>query len=297
MLDSTEALVAALAGTALEGRSVETFPVPNTDAVSFFIACEAAEVREVWQAAMGASAATGRYPVVTYAVDDFAGVFRGGYHPSQHASPLDIVERASAAEAPDLLEKCEQQSWDLRVTSLNDELSYELAATSRVIGQAPEPHEVVAALGDEATRRDLSRWLLDWELGHGDPASSNEVLSNIGLATFDPQMDPGFPYFVCFLPTSVSWHVPAYVDYFGAQGREVEFCVAAREWESAFGARFLCLGTVTADLAVPRPPASADDAFALAAQLIMFGGNFQGLHRWLAVSLRTADEWHLFDRP
>jgi hypothetical protein len=102
---------------------------------------------------------------------------------------------------------------------------------------------------------------------------------------------------VCFLPTPVSWHVPAYVDYFGAQGREAEFCVAAREWESAYGARFLCLGAVTADLALTKPPASSDDAFALAAQLILFGGNFQGLHRWLAVSLRNSDEWHLFDRP
>jgi hypothetical protein len=35
----------------------------------------------------------------------------------------------------------------------------------------------------------------------------------------------------------------------------------------------------------------------MSAQMITFGGNFQGLHRWLAVSLRTADEWHLFDRP
>jgi hypothetical protein len=246
---------------------------------------------------MGAGGAIGRYPVVTYAVDGLASVLRGGYHPSQHASPVDIVERASAGGGRALLEQSEQQSWDVQVTSVSDELTYELPATMRVIGQAPDPHEVIAALGEQATRRDLSRWLFDWELDHGDPASSREVRSNIGLATFDPQADPGFPYFVCFLPTAVAWHVPAYLDYFGAQGREVEFCVAAREWETAYGARFLCLGGVTADLEVARPPTSSDDAFALAAQLIMFGGSFQGSHRWLAVSLREAHEWHLFDRP
>jgi hypothetical protein len=297
VLDSPEALAAALEGTALQGRSVEAFPVPNTDAVAFFVACEAAEVLEVWRAAMDARGAVGRYPVVTYAVDSFAGVLRGGYHPSQYASPLEIVERASVSGGRLLPEQSQQQGWDLRVTSVSDDLAYELPATMRVIGHAPDPNEVIAALGEQATIRDLARWLLDWELEHGDPASSSEVRSNIGLATFDPRTDPGFPYFVCFLPTAVSWHVPAYVDYFGAEGREVEFCVAAREWESAYGARFLCLGAVTADLAVARPPATSDEAWALAAQQIMFGGSYQGRYRWLALSLRAANEWHLFDRP
>jgi hypothetical protein len=47
----------------------ELWTPEHTHAVAFFIACEASEVREVWRAAMGASATTGRYPVVTYAAD------------------------------------------------------------------------------------------------------------------------------------------------------------------------------------------------------------------------------------
>jgi hypothetical protein len=196
-----------------------------------------------------------------------------------------------------LLEQCEQQSWDPRVTSVSDELPYELAATSRVIGRTPGP-----------ARR-----------GRGVSANKRrDVISHAGCTTGScttvmprsrarcsrtsawPALTPGW---IRGPPTSCAFSPPRSRGTYPPMSTTSALMV--ERWSSvsrhATGspptARFLCLGGVTADLAVAKPPASAEDAFALSAQLIMFGGNFQGLHRWLAVSLRTADEWHLFDRP
>jgi hypothetical protein len=152
----------------------------------------------------------------------------------------------------------------------------------------------------EADYVGLEAWLLKWE------ERQRPTVAQEPRGRFDPSwavefFEPG----VAFLPTSLPWALPAYVDYWGASytyGPEVGqigyelLAIAMRDWQQRFGAVAWAATGVTVHFAVERPPENIADAFQVATELTRFCKPDDSL-RQIARDLLHSPFWEIFDRP
>ena len=284
-------MAAALAGTVLDGRAVVEIPVPTTDEVTFGIECGSDEVAAAWQAARGALAATGRWPVAVWNVTGASG-WLDDWAATQAASRRQLAEMRYATGdhslgRPDLL----------TVPTPEVALADRLAALPGELGAAQMAEAAAAglhaALGDEPDRLDVERWLLAWDVARPTPAPRSDHLD---------WFDPGPGCAILLFPVANGWETFAHVDFFpngGELGSVARLVAVVRSWHQRFGAELVANWVTMLQFVVTRPPLTADEAWRLALeQAAVAPYTMRGFPlRDHARALVGRERWFLHNRP
>ena len=299
MIRDPEALAQLLEGSVLGERPVTAIPVPGGEEPAFAVDCVYDEVLAAWQAGRAVVDRSGRWPVVV--AGWFGGVDAEVFNrfPFDHGAGGDtsisgILRRAEGIDPADVI--AELAANDARWDAYDHLVSFELPSTRRSVGDAPLEAVVRAALGAHTTHDVLDRWLLDWEEATGPIKPESAAY----LDWFEPS---GLDTAVLFLPTEHSWHAPAYLSFFGAEGPggAEKLIAVVRSWHERFQAELVAHFGTMLELVVGRPPAALDDAWVLAREQELVAPCTTALPgvtlRRHARSLVGRNTWFLHERP
>lgn len=200
---------------------------------------------------------------------------------------LDAAARWTDADIDRRFDALEDDRDLMRHWSRGEVVDLHLTATERAVGMAPDTGDVPGSLTTEA---DLDRWLLAWELDHGDPPRD-------GVQDW---FEPGdVPLLLWVFPRTAPFAAVA-IEHWWAS--DLPFTLAAlQRWHRRHGARLVAhFGTMLEVLATRCPPDPAS-AWALAREqhllcdaLLEPSGQ---VRRHLALGLPSQPRWFLHSRP
>jgi hypothetical protein len=297
-------VIAALAGTMLEGREVHEIALPETDDVAFEIEIELAELRSAWQLARGLVGQLERWPLAVSRSDgsaynrfEYQGLARVRARNErvevQDSRPTAIRRRASALTISDVLDFDTKNYAESRARDWSIWLDFHLAKTRKRVGQAPSVEDATRRVttGDEIG---LERLLLDFENEQGPP--------EIDVEGYMAWWLPPEGCMLTLLPTRQSEEALAYVSWFGIEQTSAEHAVCAlRSWNERFGAELVANWGTMLDFVVSRPPEDLEGAFALATEHAAIAPSTMALPGFTirdhARALLHRTEWRLHERP
>lgn len=298
MSDADE-VAGLLRGSILEGRTVSSISIPGEPNPALTIPCRPDEVLPAWRCVRDVLEQTGRWPVVAAGWAGPVGPDLFNRFPFDHGAGGDtsvrgIVARADTIDPREVIADLARgdDEWDV-----SDHLeSFELVGTRVVVGDAPSADEVTRALGGRPTHAELDRWLLDWEEAHGP----TRLEAPTHLEWFEPT---GMDVAVLLLPTMHSWHVPAYMSFFGAEGPggAEKLIAVLRSWHERHGAELVAHYGTMLEFVVSRPPRTLEDAWRLAREQELVAPcttTLPGIPlRQHARALIGRSTWFLHERP
>jgi hypothetical protein len=286
MVQDASELAALLAGGPLDSRPVYTIELSRSDETVMTVPVDAQDLTRQWTHARSLLADTGRWPIA-------AGMFwsRPRLPPSretfwldprdQRPHPATTIAAAKELDGQRALEEIwrARRNWDWR-----DRLDWQLEATRKRCGSAPEPQTVLDALTDQRRARyrwsgpvgspselELEFFLLEWEEQH-TPTRSPE----------NPDRDDWFtrapaPHLL-FLPTRHGPETLAYQTIYaaddGVRGATYERLIAIlTTWETRYGAELVANWGTMLQFTVSRPPDTLQQAWELAVDIDLIGPN------------------------
>lgn len=212
------------------------------------------QVRPAWDAAQSVIGQTGRWAAISpgYSRQPELDLPQRRQHRlGDLAGPHAHIEGA-ARQAIEAIHRTRRATWpeqplDQRIVEAHRQ------STQRLVGVAPEPSEVVDALGADSPHAVVERWFLDWEDAHGEPLTTVEL----------PKWSfwPGEP--MLFFPTPNGPETLAYAPpYPGVPGASLDRVVAILEWwELRYQAELVANHGTIMDFIVRRPPETLEDAW------------------------------------
>jgi hypothetical protein len=293
MLTRHSDIASILSRTLLAGADLLEFPIPADDDVVFYLLCHDMEPIEAWRAAREVQDVTGRYPTITTDYGGPGSFVTSGYHPDKARPIADTLRESEAVDVRSMFERLSRR-WPTPLVSTKS-CEHVIKETLMAVGAAPPLDEVVAGLVPGADDDDLEWWMLQWEIRHAE-SRAMEYAQSLGEQSL--LLDPGYGNQVlCFWPTEVSWHLGAYVPYFGADQEEAAWCATLRDWEQRYATQMVGIDGVMVALNVGVQPTTLREAWDLSADLIAWGGNHEGDRRHFTLSLLDSQQWSLFSRP
>ena len=307
-IDTFAAFKNHLHGSILADKKFITLPVCDTAEQAYAIACNPAEAKALWQAAVALVPQTNRWPVITTcwsatgkAVETLLeeDLFSRFYFEEESAkddvSPAAFIAAAKKVKLDAALIKAEKSLFE-DDEDLVDIIEYELDAIQQHRGNAPSAKEVAAARLDGKAiknRYQLERWLLDWEQAQGAVPDAEEALQEF----FEPEQT-----FLVFLPTPHSWEALAYMSFYGRDRVSSEVSIAlAKRWFEQYGATLYAHFGTMLEFYTTTAPATIDAAWQLAKEHDLMANctlSLPGISvRHYAVALMQADAWFLHERP
>jgi hypothetical protein len=280
-----------LAGTILGGREILEVPVERTDDVALVIGIEEDELDAAWRSARALVDRTGRWPIQC-GMDEEPDFLIAYYYERGAEAGLEADRRSQALGPADLLAR-HQEIYDATWReNWPEQVDHQLLRTRRRLGSAPSAEEVAAAIAPGDVYG-LERWLLDHELGAGltEPQYAGA-----------PFWRSGGPCYLVLAPTARPATTFAYISWFAfEQSSRAQVIATVRSWHERFGAEPIAIWPTIAQFTAVRPPATIDEAFALArehqalAPSTLWSGGFSV--REYARMLLRATTWELHERP
>jgi hypothetical protein len=271
------------------------------------------EVLERWRDARAALADTGRWPIVSCSwspttrgtswadqlreYDIFSRFYFKEADPAADAGPLALIGRAKDLALDSSLDRRAESMGRYWRERTDEWIDYDLGITAERLGALPDATTLraVAAKAAIDPEREVDRFLYAWEREHGYDTTPP--------LDYQQWFVPLVPIALVLLPTSRPWEVFAYVSSLydiSAYGGEL-VVAAARRWHELWGAEPVALWGTMVQFMVSRPPASPDDAWALAREHDIIAANTlsnPGVPlRDHARALLTLDRWFLHSRP
>ncbi|AFY60159.1 DUF4253 domain-containing protein [Synechococcus sp. PCC 6312] len=313
MLNDPVELTDLIANTTLGGQLVLDLEIPESDQKALAIAIESDQDIAAWRLMYGYREQTQRYPVITtlwgaysqnWAQDvRMADLFSRFYYQEEAEarghnaiSPNQIIARVPEVDLEPLLSSepaLTDQDWEA-------ELSYGLATTTRVLGQAPSPTELQAFQANLPIRshKALEQWLWNWEINY---SLEQEITPEINTSYLD-WFESGMMKALVLLPTPNSWECLAYLHWFGAcqVGSDVAMTFLKR-WQEQYQANLVCHYGTMLQFQVGQPPQTPAEAWQLAWEqytLAPYTLDASGIApRHQAHALLHLDRWFLHERP
>lgn len=307
--DTLESFTAAIAGSSLQGRNIVELPVLGTPERAYAIFTTVRDMEKDWRQARQLVAATGRWPIVTYASGGTGGNFREQlvqadlfsrfyFEEAPNAddiSPRAIIAAADNVDVQAFLQKKEQQhgeDWDYA-----QYIDPALQVTRHYCGQVPTQQELADARVDGeplTTKYRLNRWLLEWELRH----NLSIDLADVRQEWYDNDQGAA----LLFLPTPNAWDALAYVNWYGTSDFGTEYYIAlGRSWQERYGAELFFHSGTELRCFSDKPPGNVDDAWVLAREHSLASPDTliqPGIAvRHHALGLVNCDRWLLFNSP
>lgn len=303
---SPDQVAAAVGGTLLAGRPIEALPAIEGAPAALSIPVAPEDADAAWDVARALVAVTARWPVLLDEVEPDLLTNRWAFRYEVEGPPVPRHLRPPlrVRSVEQVLAEAEQLDGDQGVAAFRQEdpwrqpIEFELEQTARLVGSAPTPEAVHAALGPEPTQLELERLLLAWEQEH----QAHPIEPTYQLRS---ETEAGS---LVLLPTAVPWQACAHLGFFGAEAEHSgPFVAVMRMWFERYGAElrsFYFSGTWM-ELVVARPPGDVADAFGLASQIDLVApssweqvGNpvLSGV-RGLAHNLLGNPTWILSSRP
>ena len=302
-----EHVAAALTGTALADRPIRTLPAIEGAPAALSIPVAPEEAHAAWDAARALVPLTARWPVLMDEMiepDLFTNRWWFRYEVDGPPVPRHLRPPPRVRSVDDVLAEADDLDGDQAIAAFREEddwrqpIEFELEQTTGLVGSAPTPEAVEAALGPESTRLGVERLLMAWEVEH---------LERPIEPSYHLPSETGAQHLV-LLPTAVAWQAFAHLGFFTAEAeRSGPFVAVMRMWFEQYGAELRCFffGGTWMELVVARPPRDAEDAFGLASQIdqVAFSSEEQignprlrGV-RGLAHNLIQNPTWVLSARP
>ena len=288
-------IVRALDGGLLAGRDVRELSTES--GFAYAVEISSAELRTAWKQARALVQRLGRWPVATMGwngpVDER--VFSRFTYGDEDNSPRAICDRARRLTREDALNRpllFDAESHYAR--DWVDVVQFQRDGTHRRVGAAPALEEVLA-LDLRPDHVALERWLLDWEEAR---RPTREPDAGGHLTWFEPGKCT-----LLLLPTPVSEEVPAYLSFYGAEGRggHERLITVLRSWRERCGAEMVATWGTMLQLNVTAPPQRLDEAFDLAVEQWVVASSTLHLAgvsiRNHARALLQRTEWFLHSHP
>ena len=293
MVDDLDELRRVVAGTVLENMTFQATAIPNTGWLGFEAEVPTADRYAVWRTARSLLDKTGRWPVLVYEGGENA-YYRDRYThgEGEQAWPPAIIARGDAMTMDSALatrvrgqhDAYYHREWDWLVRRELPEVQH------RIGDAAPSAAEILARVSPPDVEG-LDRFLFDWE-ERVRPTTAREPWPEFEPWSEDLSV-------VLLLPTSRSYHAPAFCHYLicerGWQRGHDALIAAMRSWKKRFGAELVISGTTLLEFDVARPPTDVEQAYALAAELSLFGLP-DGTIRRHARDLIDRPQWCLQER-
>lgn len=254
------------------------------------------------------AAQLGRWPLVVCAWNDSGtGLDRFGDLVARQSFTHEPLSQRGKHEVEDILAAAMDasvlDSLDVisnRFDEFEFDLPNEIESTIARFGRGPDVGVLSMQLGPNAGFREVERALLEWELNEfGPEALPPPFAGDAHMHWFEPA---GRPVALLLLPTSVSWHVPAYVSWYAADEASSELvCALFRKWEERYGARPVCHYLTMVGFEVDRPPTEIREALELAIEHYLIAQCTMTLPgvsiRDHARTLMGNSRWFLHQRP
>lgn len=310
-IDTFATFSAHLKGSVFAKKKFVTLPVCDTAEQAYAIACDPADAKALWEAAVALVPQTGRWPVVTtcwstngktadalLGEDIFSRFYFEGEAARDDVSPAVFMAAAKKIKLDAALRRIEKEMVedDDDASDMPDLIEHEIFVM-RADGRAVPTAEEVAVVRLNGkplkNRYELERWFLDWEIanGHAIPPP------NARPEFFEPEQT-----FLLFLPTPNSWEALAYLAFYGRDRVNSETCIAlAKRWFEQYGATLYAHFGTMLEFYTASTPATLDDAWQLAKEHDLTASCTLALPgislRYYAVSLMHTNAWFLHERP
>jgi hypothetical protein len=212
----------------IDGWSLQTLAPTDRGDVLWMTSTGAQKAAELWRRLRGVAAESGHWPVILGDAAHAAAAMRDQLSSAAPAS--EVLRAASAIDAAALLRK------------LRDERLEDLSENN----EGSDPAEFQPPIGD-------------W------PAAVKRRTQF--LALFDTGTRKAFAKAaIALVPTPRGWEAPAFLNFGGwnACPQPAEHCAVLAYWNGRFGADVASMTRDVIELEVARPPASRDEALALA---------------------------------
>lgn len=309
MIETLDHLEQLLAGTALAGKPLAATHVDQAGRVGLFVELgQGDDPLDSWQIGRWLLERTGRWPVLLMSwgygvLDDFT---NPGY-PRDVAGIMARAEEVAVTLSDVKRSRWAEMPWDAWLDPVERDhmIERELRDTKASLGRAPSSREAAAAEIDGkpvTTELEFGRWLLDWErkAAGGDEA----LVAHAGPGAYFEWFEPGDTYALCLLPDPRPWAVPAFVEFYGAEGYRdgsAALVNSLRKWHEDFGAEPVAHWGTMLQFIVNRPPLDVDTAWRLATEHDAVGNSTLlplGVPvRRHALTLINRNRWFLHDRP
>lgn len=309
-IDTFAAFENHLQGSIVEGKKFITLPVCDTAEQAYAIACNPAEAKALWQAAVALVPHTKRWPVVTtcwsangktaetlFEEDLFSRFYFEEESAKDDVSPAAFIAAAKKVKLDAAMLKAEKSLFeDDDSEDFADIIDYELDAIQQHLGHAPSAKDITAARLDGKAienRYQLERWLLDWEQAQGAVPDAEGALQEF----YEPEHT-----FLVFLPTPYPWEALAYMSFYGRDRVSSEMSIAlAKRWFKQYGATLYAHFGTMLEFYTTSAPATIDTAWQLAKEHDLMASctlSLPGISvRHYAAALMQADAWFLHERP
>jgi hypothetical protein len=252
MLTRHSDIASTLSRTPLAGADLLEFPIPASDDLLFYLPCQDTEPIEAWRAAREVQDVTGRHPTISTDYGGPGSFVTGGYHPDEARPIADTLRESEAIDVRSMFERLSRR-WPTPPVSTRS-CEYVIKETLMAVGAAPPIDEVIAGLKPGADDDDLEWWMLQWEIRHAE-SRALDYAQSICERSLLLDRDYGNQV-LCLWPTEVSWHLGAYVPYFGADLEEAAWCATLRDWERRYTTQIVGVDgvMVALNVGVRRPP-------------------------------------------
>lgn len=305
MIRDPHELAAALEGTALGGRLVESLDVPEHEEAALAVAIAPDEVVAGWTAARRLLEVSGRWPVATaswnrrpIAPDELFSRIPYEANSSHDTAPLTVLARASKIDAAQHI-AAQLGALDEH-EPIEEWIDHEVSETYSKFGKAPSIEQVRHAVAKEGmrSRTDLDQWLFSWELANVDEPDSLQPPDTWYQEWDQPS---GQRPAIVFLPTPHSWGTLAFMSWWASElaGGNEPLIAVLHDWHDRFGAELVAHWGTILQFTISRRPPNPGAAWrvALEHELIAPYTLHQLPIREHARTLLRAERWLLHERP
>jgi len=297
-----------LAGTALADCEVATVDVDETGSCAYVLNVSSKDVDMLWSVARKLVDVTGRWPVLSVLflsthsdwnsavaeADLFSRFYFNEDTGDGLVAPDQIVQKSEKVDVEAAV-KLAYRTQD-EYFELDNEIEFQILATQRRYGRAPDKAELLNAVShihSDRAKEAIESYLLEWERRH--PGEGNPL---------DGRQDWFYddPCALVFLPTPDSWKALAYMHWYGSIGLGSDFHVALhKDWLERYGAELCANHGTMLQFKVRRPPTVFEDAWSLANlhdQISPNSLSAPGITvRHYAAGLIGCDRWFFHERP
>ena len=326
MIQTPKELLKLLKSTPLENSNIVSLEIPESKEIALAIEIPRKNKFRSWQLMRSLVKFTGRYPIVTDIIspatgnweqdlieEDFFDRFyyeeelENGY--LENVVPESIIDAAKNIDGEKAIASRIQQHISIAEENWReaDWYIYELEKTKYNFSIAPSLQETEAILnsGKIITEIDFERWLFNWEV---ENVPRSQLLKPPEQVPITPDFEPSFLFeyssakttTLLLLPTSNTWDVLAYINFWGAIN-SAEAIATLKYWHYLYGAELITCYLTILEFDVKQQPKTFDAAFKLAAQHYIiapydFADAISSIRSY-ALYLMHDDYWSLHERP